>query len=133
MTSQPVSIPAYQLRVDEVFAGQGTDARRGLSAEEAGLRQLIYGMNELTPEKPVPSWKRLPYQFRDSLVILLLIAATISAVLWLHERKSALPYEAISIYAIVVLNALMGYLQEARAPFSPSFRRWAPPQFGASV
>ena len=78
MTSQPVSIPAYQLRVDEVLASQGTDARRGLSAEEAGLRQQIYGMNELTPEKPVPSWKKFLYQFRDSLVILLLIAATIS-------------------------------------------------------
>jgi Ca2+-transporting ATPase len=115
MTSQPVSIPAYQLRVDEVLAGQGTDARRGLGAEEAGLRIQIYGMNELMPEKPIPTWKKFLRQFRDSLMILLLIAATISAVLWLHERKSALPYEAISIYAIVVLNALMGYLQEARA------------------
>jgi Ca2+-transporting ATPase len=115
MTSEPISTPAYQRRVDEVLASQGTDARHGLSAGEAVFRQQIYGSNELTPEKPVASWKKFLFQFRDSLVILLLIAATISAALWLHERKSALPYEATAIYAIVVLNALMGYLQEARA------------------
>ena len=66
-------------------------------------------------EKPVPAWRKFLAQFQDSLVILLLIAATISAVLWLYERESPLPYEAISIFAIVVLNALMGYLQESRA------------------
>ena len=49
------------------------------------------------------------------LVILLLVAGSISAGLWLYERDSALPYEAIAIFAIVLLNALMGYIQEARA------------------
>ena len=39
----------------------------------------------------------------------------ISAGLWLYERDSALPYEAIAIFAIVLLNAIMGYVQEARA------------------
>ena len=49
------------------------------------------------------------------LVILLLVAAAISAGLWLYERDSALPYEAIAIFAIVLLNAVMGYVQQARA------------------
>jgi Ca2+-transporting ATPase len=49
------------------------------------------------------------------LVILLLIATVISAALWLFERDSALPYEAISILAVVLLNAVMGYVQQARA------------------
>ena len=40
---------------------------------------------------------------------------SISAGLWLYERDSALPYEAIAIFAIVLLNALMGYVQQARA------------------
>ena len=39
----------------------------------------------------------------------------VSAGLWLYERDTALPYEAIAILAIVLLNALMGYVQEARA------------------
>jgi len=49
------------------------------------------------------------------LVILLLIATAISAVLWLYERDAPLPYEAIAISAVVLLNAVMGYLQEQRA------------------
>lgn len=39
----------------------------------------------------------------------------ISAVLWLYERDSALPYEAMVIFAVVLLNAILGYVQEARA------------------
>ena len=49
------------------------------------------------------------------LVILLLVATLISAGLWLYERDSALPYEAIAIFAVVLLNAVMGYIQESRA------------------
>jgi Ca2+-transporting ATPase len=54
-------------------------------------------------------------QFQDVLVILLLVATVISAVLWLYERESSLPYEAMAILAVVLLNAVMGYVQEARA------------------
>src|SRR5207253_6791780 len=53
--------------------------------------------------------------FTDLLVILLLIATAISAALWLYERDSPLPYEAIAISGVVLLNAVMGYLQEHRA------------------
>ena len=49
------------------------------------------------------------------LVILLLIATVISAGLWFYERESALPYEAIAIFAVVLLNAIMGYIQQSRA------------------
>src|SRR6202008_1768403 len=53
--------------------------------------------------------------FRDVLVILLLIATAISAMLWAIERDAALPYEAIAIFAVVLLNATLGYVQESRA------------------
>ena len=49
------------------------------------------------------------------LVILLLIATAVSAGLWVFEREAALPYEAIAILAVVLLNAAMGYVQESRA------------------
>ena len=49
------------------------------------------------------------------LVILLLVATAISAGLWAYERDAALPYEAIAIFAVVLLNATMGYIQESRA------------------
>jgi Ca2+-transporting ATPase len=54
-------------------------------------------------------------QFKNVLVILLLIATAISAALWLIERESPLPYEAMAIFAVVLLNAIIGFVQGARA------------------
>ena len=63
----------------------------------------------------VPAWRKFLAQFRDVLVVLLLIATAISAALWWYERDSALPYEAIAISAVVLLNAVLGYVQQERA------------------
>jgi Ca2+-transporting ATPase len=106
---------AYQRSVDEVLLALDADARRGLSEEEVHARLEKYSRNELTSEKPVPAWRKFLAQFQDVLVILLLIATLISAGLWLYERESALPYEAMAIFAVVLLNAVMGYVQESRA------------------
>ena len=80
---------------------------------QAGLDR--HGRNELTAEEPVHGWRKFLAQFQDVLVILLLIATLISAALWLYERESALPSEAIAIFAVVLLNAIMGYIQQSRA------------------
>ena len=109
------SRPSYQQSVDEVLAALASDAQLGLSVAEARGRLEKYGKNELTAEKPVPAWRKFIAQFQDVLVILLLIATLISAGLWLYERESALPYEALAIFAVVLLNAIMGYAQQARA------------------
>jgi Ca2+-transporting ATPase len=106
---------AYRQSVDEVLAAFETEARRGLSKAEARARLEKYGKNELTAEKPVPAWKKFLAQFKNVLVILLLIATAISTVLWFYERESALPYEAMAIFAVVLLNAVMGYIQQSRA------------------
>ena len=63
----------------------------------------------------MPAWRKFLAQFQDVLVILLLIATLISAGLWLYERDSALPYEAMAIFAVVMLNAIMGHIQGSRA------------------
>jgi Ca2+-transporting ATPase len=115
MTIEHDKIVPYRLSVNEVLTALGTDARNGLSKEEAQARLERYGKNELTAEKPVPAWRKFLAQFQDMLVILLLIATLISAGLWLYERDSALPYEAIAIFAVVLLNAIMGYVQQSRA------------------
>lgn len=106
---------AYRQSVDAVLNTLGSDANAGLSAVEASARLEQYGRNELTAEKPVPAWRKVLAQFQDALVILLLIATAISATLWFLERDAALPYEAIAIFAVVLLNAIMGYVQRARA------------------
>ena len=114
-TLQQDQVAPYQQPVDAVLAGLSTDAQSGLSQGEAQARLERDGTNELTAEKPVPAWRKFLAQFHDVLVILLLIATAISAGLWLYERESTLPYEAMAIFAVVVLNALMGYLQQSRA------------------
>ncbi len=105
----------YQQSVEQVIAAHATDAARGLTSVEARARLERWGPNRLATERPVPKWQKFLAQFTDLLVILLLITTAISAVLWLLERDSPLPYEAIAISAVVLLNAIMGYLQEQRA------------------
>jgi P-type Ca2+ transporter type 2C len=112
---QPKPTEPYQQSIDEVLAALNTDLRLGLSATEAQARLEKYGPNELTAETPVPEWRKFLAQFQDVLVILLLIATLISAGLWLAEGASALPYEAIAIFTVVLLNAVLGYVQQSRA------------------
>ena len=90
---------------------------RGLSRAEAQRRLEQYGPNQLKSAPETPWWRRLLEQFENFLVIILLVATVISVVEWLLQdpRETALPYEAIVILAIVVLNALLGFFQEARA------------------
>jgi P-type Ca2+ transporter type 2C len=103
-TTQHDQPAPYRQSADAVVAALGTDARLGLSQREARARLERYGKNELMAEKPVPAWQKFLAQFHDVLVILLLIATVISAGLWLVERDAALPYEAIAILAVVLLN-----------------------------
>lgn len=113
--AQPPEAAAYQRPADDVVTALASDAHAGLSAAEARARLERYGRNELAADRPVPAWRKFLAQFQDVLVILLLIATAISAVLWWIERDSALPYEAIAIFAVVLLNAVMGHVQQSRA------------------
>jgi Ca2+-transporting ATPase len=106
---------AYRDAVDAVVNALGTSLTRGLTQIEARSRLEQHGPNELAAEKRVPPWRRFLKQFEDVLVILLLVATAISMGLWMYERDAALPYEAIAIFAVVLLNATMGYVQESRA------------------
>jgi Ca2+-transporting ATPase len=110
MTSTP-----YLRTAHEVIESLETDSQRGLTESQARSRLAQYGRNELTAEKPAPAWRKFLAQFQDVLVILLLIATAISVALWFYERESVLPYESIAIFSIVLLNAVMGYVQTSRA------------------
>ena len=115
MAARPDNVPAYQQPFELVVAALRSDARQGLSHDEARARLEQHGRNELAADPPVAAWRKFLAQFQDVLVILLLVATAISAGLWVYERDSALPYEAIAISAVVLLNAVMGYIQESRA------------------
>jgi Ca2+-transporting ATPase len=108
-------IEPYRQSVDEVLAALNTDRNAGLNHAQVKDRRERYGRNELAAEKPVPEWRKFVGQFSDVLVILLIVAGFVSTGVWAYEEVSPLPYEAIAIFSIVLLNALMGYFQQARA------------------
>jgi Ca2+-transporting ATPase len=94
--------------VEETFRDVNTDPQHGLTTEEARLRLAQFGPNELA-ERPRPTfWKMLLDQFNNFLVFLLIAAALISLVLGEIE-------ETVAIFAIVLLNAVLGVIQERRA------------------
>src|SRR5206468_3716056 len=99
MSSTPDA--AFRLAANDVIESLGAGGRHGLTDEEARARLERDGPNELAAAPPVPGWRKFLAQFQDILVILLLIATAVSAAVWLYERDSALPYEAIAILAVV--------------------------------
>ncbi|HXV24768.1 MAG TPA: cation-translocating P-type ATPase [Alphaproteobacteria bacterium] len=103
--------------VDAVISALQSDGIRGLTRAEAERRLEQYGPNRLRSAPETPWWRLLLEQFRNFLVIILLVATVISMIEWLLQdpRETDLPYEAIVILAIVILNALLGFFQESRA------------------
>ncbi|MCI4677027.1 cation-translocating P-type ATPase [Candidatus Mycolicibacterium alkanivorans] len=99
----------------DVAAAQGVDPLVGLSAGEAERRLAAHGPNELRAAPPVPRWRKLLEQFRDPLVYLLIVAVVISLAAWIAEGATGVPVDAVVIAAVLLVNAVLGYLQQARA------------------
>ncbi len=121
--------PPYRLSVEQVIAAFASDARSGLTGAEASARLARHGRNELAARPRPAAWRRFLAQFADPLVLLLLIATAISATLWFFERDAKLPYEALAILAVVLVNAALGFFQESRAESAVvALRQMAPAQ-----
>jgi len=103
-----MSKPWHRMGADEVSAALGSDVAAGLSPEECRKRLQEFGPNLLEGAPPVPWWRILLAQFQDLMVIVLLVATAISY----GMGETA---DAITIVVIVVLNALLGFVQEYRA------------------
>jgi Ca2+-transporting ATPase len=107
---------------EEVIQQFATPRDRGLSPEEAAHRLEVYGPNQLTEAPPTTFWQMLLEQFNNFVVILLIVAALVSAVLGDY-------LEAGAILAIVILNAALGVVQEHRAEQAlAALRRLASPE-----
>ncbi|MCC7415628.1 MAG: cation-translocating P-type ATPase [Acidobacteria bacterium] len=99
----------------DVLRALGVDAARGLTSAEARDRLARHGRNEFAAARREPAWRRFAAQLRAPLVVLLLAATAFSFALWLYERASPAPYEAIAIGAVILLNAILGFVQEGKA------------------
>lgn len=115
----------------DVADALGVDIDAGLSTAEASERLRRYGRNELESARQVPAWRRFLSEFADPLVYLLFGAIAISIAVWLIEGADGVPYEAVVILVIVVLNAVLGYVQETRAEQAvAALQRMASPSAG---
>jgi magnesium-transporting ATPase (P-type) len=103
-----VDVEAVALELD-------VDPLTGLSDDEAARRLATDGPNELRGKKPVPVWRKILAQFQDPLIYLLLAAVAISIIAWILDGARGAPVDVLVITAIIVLNAVLGYVQEARA------------------
>ncbi len=88
---------------------------KGLTQSEAIIRLAKYGPNELPAVQPERLWRRLLRQFMSPLIYILLFALALDLVLWFHEGAQSVPYEAIAIALILILNAGLGAYQEGKA------------------
>ena len=98
----------YQLETEATLRELGTNVQSGLTSEEAARRLQEYGPNELVEKGAKSPLAIFLDQFKDLMVIILIVAALASAVLGEVE-------EVIIIMAIVALNAIIGFSQEYRA------------------
>lgn len=102
----------HTLDVDKTLQLLASD-RTGLTSQEVQQRLQKYGLNELTETAGRSSWVIFLDQFKNIMLLMLIAVAAISAFLDLQDNE--FPKDAIAIALIVVLNGILGYLQESRA------------------
>ena len=105
----------YSSSREELLKELGTDGSAGLSSEEAGKRLSRYGENRLKEKKKKTNLQRFLDQFKDVMILILLAAAAVSFVLAVMSGEASEFFEPVLIVAIVVVNAVMGVMQESRA------------------
>ncbi len=103
----------HSLTSAEALAHQAVDANLGLTSAEVTARQSQFGPNELEEAAGRQTWEIVLDQFKNIMLIMLIVVAIVSAVLDL--ASGSFPKDAIAIFAIVILNGILGYLQESRA------------------
>lgn len=98
------------MKLKELLKKLKTDELKGLTTEEADKRRTLSGLNKLDEAKKTPMIVRFFQQFLDPLIIILLIAALISILVNPEEW-----IESLIILAIVLINAILGVVQESKA------------------
>lgn len=101
--------------MDNLVKELGTDIKNGLSNQQVIEKKEKYGENKLRERKKKTNLQRFFEQFNDVMIIILLIAAVVSFVIAIVEGNPSEFLEPVLILLIVVLNAIMGVLQESKA------------------
>ncbi len=102
------AIDWHALGIDDTLQRCGTDPQQGLSDTEAARRLADHGPNALPEAPPRPLWRTFARQFQSPLIYILFVAAVLAVALGHHG-------DAAVILAVVIVNALIGSIQEGRA------------------
>lgn len=112
--SLPDSATAWHtLEAEKALETLQSDRQAGLTSQQVSERLERYGPNELTESGGRSPLAILIDQFTNIMLLMLIAVAVVSAVLDL--RASRFPKDAIAIFTIVILNGILGYVQESRA------------------
>src|SRR5688500_3566706 len=87
----------------------------GLTTDEASRALRTVGPNALPETAVTPLWRRFLAQFRSPLIYLLLFALVFDLGSWVYEGTQTTPLEAIAIAFVLLLNAMLGTVQEFRS------------------
>jgi Ca2+-transporting ATPase len=119
-------IPWWAMDPQEVAARLGSDAQMGLPVEEAARRLAAVGPNQLRAARTRPRWLMFLAQFTNTMIVVLLAAAVVTAIV--GDLK-----DTVVIVAVVVLNAIISFVQEYRAEQAvTALRRMSAPQARAT-
>ena len=103
----------YNLSTDETVKKLETDLKKGLSDAEVTARREKYGTNELKAKRKKTLIEKFIEQFKDFMIIILIVAAIVSGIVGVQEGEGFT--DSIIILIVVVVNAIIGVAQESKA------------------
>ena len=107
---------SYNLEIDDILTRFNTAEKTGLTTEEAKSRLAEYGYNQLDTKRRKSFFRMFIEQFKNFMIIILLIAAAISGVVGVTEGEGLI--DTFVILGILILNAFVGAFQELKAEAS---------------
>ena len=122
----------HMLKTEEVVSRLQTSTKMGLADNEIKSRKEKYGANKLQEKKKENIVIKFVKQFNDFMIIILIIASIISAFTSYMQGENDY-VDSIIIIAIVILNAIMGLVQEARAEKSIESLKKLTPQIAKAI
>lgn len=105
----------HSMKAEDFAKEMGVDIATGLSKEKVAELLVKHGPNKLEEKKKQSMFVRFLLQFKDAMIIILIIAAAISFAIAYIEGDTKEFFEPVLILAIVIINAILGVMQESKA------------------